>query len=176
MGDDPRRPENNRFVRNVVVYAHDGFHGLSSTAPNPEGAEVYDFDQFDPATTTIDKNLIFHEGKPVRVIWSVYKEAGREVLGWEQWLERGFDANSLVAPPKFYAPEKDDYRLWKGSPALEQLDFEQLQVHRAGLYFDEFRASWPPPEDTRRDGVEHRVFPVRLEAAEGPGPTDSGGA
>ena len=165
MGDDPRRPENNHFVRNVVAYSHDDFRGLSTTAPNPESAVAYHFDQFDPGSTVINNNLLFHHGKPVRVAWSVYKKEGRETLGWEQWRERGFDQDSIVGVPEFYAPENDDYRLRMGSPALRNLDLQPLQTHRAGLYFDEFRASWPPPKDERQPAVEHQSFPVRLEPA-----------
>lgn len=162
MGDDPRRPANNRFNRNIVSYRHDNFRGLSSTAPSEGAAVVYNLAPFDPEHTRIDRNLIFHHGQPVRVHYSEYGQGGGGgVISWEEWRAKGFDENSVIDDPKFVNPDADDYALKHDSPAFD-LGFEALPIHRMGLYDDEFRASWPPPTDTRRDGVALRQWRVEV--------------
>jgi hypothetical protein len=163
MGDDPRKPENNRFERNIISYKSDSFRGITTTARKDEGAVVYNFDQFDPESTVIDNNLIYHYDQPIRVHWSVYgPDSQSEIISWETWLERAFDQDSRIEDPKFVNAAKDDYRLNERSPAYE-LGFEPIPQHRMGLIEDEFRATPPPAPDTRRDGWENRRFPVRLE-------------
>jgi parallel beta-helix repeat protein len=162
MGADPRRPENNRFVRNVVVYSYDDFRGLSTTAPGSNPAVVYNLDQFDPASTVIDENLLYHFGKDLRVAWHAYKQEDQEVIAWDAWLNKGFDAKSFIADPVFTAPDIDDYWLHKDSAAIARLGFKQIPVERIGLYHDEFRASWPVAPDTRRDGVQQRRWAVTV--------------
>lgn len=49
----------------------------------------------------------------------------------ERWRARGHDKNSLIANPLFVAPEKDDFRLKPGSPALEQ-GFHPIDLSRVG--------------------------------------------
>jgi parallel beta-helix repeat protein len=61
---------------------------------------------------------------------------------WAAWQALGNDRHSLVADPKFVAPEKDDYRLQPDSPAWA-LGFERIPVEKIGLYADDLRASWP---------------------------------
>jgi hypothetical protein len=163
MGDDPRKPENNRFERNIVTFQNDSFRGLSTTARHPEGAVVYDFDQFDPASTVIDENVIFHHDQPLRVAWSEYGKADSyETLDWEEWMAKGFDANSIVGDPLFVDPERDDYSLQPKSPA-EKIKFEKIPAHRIGLIEDEFRVSPIPPRDERTDGAMHTSYPVPEE-------------
>ena len=160
MGDDPRRPANNRFVRNIVASTRDDFRGLSTTAPHPEGAVAYNLAPFDAGSTTIDENLIWHPEGTVRVAWSVYQEEGSATLEWPEWLEKGFDAKSIQAAPLFINPEKDDYELKKNSPALEEIGFRAVPFRKTGLYQDEFRASWPPPELKPAEKITHMRFPV----------------
>ena len=163
MGDDPRRPENNRFERNVIAYSRDDFRGLSTAKPGSNTAVVYDFDQFDPASTPQSAATSFII--PDRTCaWpgASYKEEGRATLTWAEWQEKGFDAESMLADPRFYAPEEDDYRLRKDSPAFA-LGFEEIPEEQIGLYPDEFRASWPPPAEERKNGMDHEEFPVNLE-------------
>jgi len=38
---------------------------------------------------------------------------------WAQWLEAGFDRESIVGDPRFVDAENDDYRLKDDSPALK---------------------------------------------------------
>ena len=40
-------------------------------------------------------------------------------LTFHQWQQTGMDGNSLIADPCFVAPERDDFRLKRNSPALE---------------------------------------------------------
>lgn len=163
MGDDPRKPENNRFERNVIYYGPDNFKGLSTTAPSSGNAVVYDLDQFDPETTVINNNLIYHDDQPIRVAWSEYGKSGtNSELSWEEWQAKGFDVDSLIADPLFVEPERDNFRLRPDSPALK-LKWENIPAHRMGLIEDEFRVSPVPPPDPRRDGMEHKSYPVRLE-------------
>jgi hypothetical protein len=49
----------------------------------------------------------------------------------EKWHERGHDKNSLIADPLFIAPEKNDFRLRPGSPALK-MGFQPLDMMRVG--------------------------------------------
>jgi parallel beta-helix repeat protein len=163
MGDDPRKPENNRFIRNIVYYAPDAFRGLSTTADHPEKSVVYDFDQFDPASTVVDENLLYHEELPIRVAWSEYgKSDSGKTLSWQEWQEKGFDKRSVVKNPMFLDPDRDDYSLAPNSPAAE-INFKPLPFHLMGLIDDEFRVSPIPPRDERRDGVKHQRFPVKVE-------------
>lgn len=163
MGDDPRKPENNKFIRNVVVYEADNFHGLSSTAPNPSSAVLYDFDQFDPATTEVNNNIIFHAGQPVRIAWSEYgKEGSNAVLSWEEWQAKGFDKDSKIEDPLFVSLERDDYNFKMNSP-VKSIGFKPIPAHLMGLIEDEFRVSPIPPPDARREGVEHKSLEVRVE-------------
>lgn len=162
MGADPRRPANNRFRRNIIAYQADDFRGLSTAKPGSNSAVVYDFDSFDPSSTIIGDNVIFHPDKEVRVAWKAYKDApGQTTLPWADWQAKGFDQKSKLADPLFFDAANDDYRLYKASPAL-QLGFKPIPAERIGLYRDEFRASWPPPSEARREGAEHKDYPVRV--------------
>ena len=168
LGDDPRKPENNRFERNIISYRADSFRGLSTTKRTSDGAVVYDLDQFDPESTVFDNNLIYHYDQPIRIAWSVYgPEPQRETIVWGQWLRRGFDANSIVEDPMFLDPSTDDYQLLPKSPA-EKIKFEPLPLHRMGLINDEYRATPVPPKDDRREGWKHTSYPVTLQGAGSP--------
>ncbi len=76
----------------------------------------------------------------VRFERNVYFDpSGREIRlhdkTFDQWQAAGYDADSIVADPKFIAPERDDYRLADDSPAFE-LGFEPLDAGKAGVYGD----------------------------------------
>jgi hypothetical protein len=60
---------------------------------------------------------------------------------WQSWQALG-DAHSVIADPKFLAPEKDDYRLALDSPAFA-LGFQAIPVEKIGPYASPDRASWP---------------------------------
>jgi hypothetical protein len=61
---------------------------------------------------------------------------------WQSWQMIGGDRHSLIADPKFLAPEKDDYRLAPDSPAFT-LGFQQIPVEKIGPYQSDERATWP---------------------------------
>ncbi len=160
MGPDPRCPANNRFEKNIITYTADDFRGLSTVKPGSNTAVVYDFDAFDPLTTVIGENVIFHPEQEVRVAWRAYKDApGATTLTWAEWQEKGFDKKSRLADPKFFDAPNDDYRLRRESPALE-LGFKPIPADQIGLYHDEFRASAPPALDTRREGMAYKDYPI----------------
>ncbi len=50
---------------------------------------------------------------------------------FEEWKKRGHDGHSRIIDPLFIAPEKDDFRLQKDSPAL-QLGFKAIDVTQIG--------------------------------------------
>ncbi len=60
---------------------------------------------------------------------------------WQAWQALG-DQHSIIADPKFLAPEKDDYRLAPDSPAWA-LGFQRIPVEEMGPYASPDRASWP---------------------------------
>ncbi|HPO15374.1 MAG TPA: right-handed parallel beta-helix repeat-containing protein [Candidatus Hydrogenedentes bacterium] len=158
MGGDPRRPANNSFTKNILFYTPDNFRGLASTKPGQE-AVIYDLDSFDPESTIINGNVIFHYYRPIRVSWSAYKQEGKSMLSWGEWLDKGFDTYSRLDDPLLFYPDKDDYQIRIDSPALK-MNIKKLPFVRMGLYEDEFRASWPVPNDTRKDGMEYRTWTV----------------
>jgi len=52
-----------------------------------------------------------------------WREGGGDIrfanLSRDEWREQGMDQHSLIADPKFVAPEKGDFRLQPDSPALK---------------------------------------------------------
>lgn len=59
---------------------------------------------------SFDRNLYWYEGD------------GRLRIGnmsWDEWRERGMDANSIIADPRFADPEGDDFRLRPDSLAFK---------------------------------------------------------
>lgn len=158
MGDDPRRPANNSFTNNVVAYTRDDYRGLSTAKPGSSTAVVYNLSPYDPETTAFDNNLIFHTATP-KVAARSYKKDDAADVPWTEWQARGHDKNSRLADPKFFRPEEDNYMMRHNSPAFE-MGIRDIPDYRIGLYRDEFRASWPPPAQDRRDGGDHREWVV----------------
>jgi hypothetical protein len=132
-GTDHRKPQNNRFARNIVTFSRGRVRG--SAMPN----YAYHLTQFDMATTTIDQNLVYSpDGQPL----VHYSEAQGDTLSWAQWQNLGFDSNSTNASPRLSDPGRDDFRLRVGSAAT-QLGWESIPYERIGLYKDPYRATWP---------------------------------
>ena len=167
--DDPRRPADNRVTRNVIAYGRDDFMGFWRAVEAPGAARVYDLPDFDADSTVFAGNTVWHGGLPVRVHARAYG-GGRpaETLLWEDWRARGFDRDSILADPRFAAPEADDYRLRPESPAF-RAGFAELPLERAGLFADAERASWPVPPDPRRDAVALVRTVARPEGGGDPG-------
>jgi len=73
----------------------------------------------------LDYNLYWNaKGEPVRF--------GEMPL--EEWQKKGQDSHSLIADPLFVNPEKDDFRLSPGSPAMKVgfQPFDTRQIGRTG--------------------------------------------
>ena len=64
-----------------------------------------------------------------------WQEEGGEIklgdMSWDEWLEKGMDANTLIADPKFMAVEKDGFRLRPDSPAFK-LGFVPFDTSEVG--------------------------------------------
>lgn len=74
---------------------------------------------------------------------------------WQSWQTMG-DRHSVIADPKFVAPEKDDYRLAADSPAWA-LGFKPIPVEKIGPYVSDDRATWPIVE--AEGAREHPLTP-----------------
>jgi hypothetical protein len=71
----------------------------------------------------LDYNVYWNSGKPIRFFAD---------FTFPQWQQKfGQDQHSIAADPLFVAPEKDDFRLQKNSPALK-LGFMPFDVSKAG--------------------------------------------
>jgi hypothetical protein len=72
---------------------------------------------------------------------------------WQSWQALG-DQHSVIADPKFLAPEKDDYRLAPDSPAWA-LGFQPIPVEKIGPFASPDRATWPivEAEGAREKGL-----------------------
>ena len=119
----------NRFQRNIF-----SFHGAQ--------AALYHFNNLRLPTFVCDRNLVWHAGRPLRVVAGQIAQDVPPEKQWEKWQSLGFDRHSLVADPRFVDPDKDDYRLKADSPAF-QLGFKPIPVEKIGPYPDADRASWP---------------------------------
>ena len=119
----------NQFRRNVVSY-----RGADAKL---YGRTADPYDSENPS----DHNLIWHHGQPITINQTGPKDVPKEQT-WEQWRERGFDRNSVVADPLFVDPDNDDYRLRPDSPAYK-LGFKPIPVEKIGPYRHELRATWP---------------------------------
>lgn len=107
--------QGNRFVRNIVVYS------------KPESTLIFSWDNRRDRFTEWDYNLYWLRGTDLRGINRRITPLGT----FEEWLRGGFDAHSLVADPLFVAPERDDYRLRRDSPAWK-LGFRPIPVEKIG--------------------------------------------
>jgi hypothetical protein len=96
----------------------------------------------------LERNIVYWTGGPVlggnwadnrfALDYNLYwNAAGKPVtfaggVGLEEWRrQRGQDAHSAVADPGFVAPERGDFRLRSGSPALK-LGFQPFDYTKAG--------------------------------------------
>jgi len=93
----------------------------------------------------MDHNLYFNAaGKPI----------GFAGMTLKQWQAKGHDVHSILADPMFVDPDKDDYRLKGGSPAL-RIGFQPFDVTQAGRLKTATRRkdlppvppAWPPASE-----------------------------
>ncbi len=98
----------------------------------------------------------------------------------EEWRAMGNDENSLIADPRFVAPERDDYRMEPGSPA-EKIGFEPISMSWIGLYGDPAWVNLPAQfEHQPDDPLPPKPKPVEIMAdfetvPWGDAPTEIGG-
>ena len=149
-----RLPKNNRIVRNVACYSRDDIAGFISAAEKPESAQLWHLADYDPASTVLDGNLVWHDGQPVRVGQNPFLKPGKTV-SWEEWRQMGYDPNSRIADPRFVDPAHDEYQLRDDSPAYA-MGFTRIPMEEIGLYHDEYRASWPVDANRRKGDVQRR--------------------
>jgi hypothetical protein len=64
----------------------------------------------------IDYNLFYNSGKDPRIC--TWLQRNTNPFTWAQWKAAGIDKNSVVADPMFVDPDKGDYSVKDGSPAL----------------------------------------------------------
>ncbi|MHB8900016.1 MAG: right-handed parallel beta-helix repeat-containing protein [Thermoguttaceae bacterium] len=82
---------------------------------------------WDRVKVAVDSNCYFNAaGGPVTFV-------GRDL---EAWRKLGYDRHSIIADPMFVDPDRNDYRLKPGSPAL-QIGFVPFDFSQAGVYGDE---------------------------------------
>jgi len=141
---------------NNLVYrtTHGGFHqhyGKENVVRNNIFAFARD-SQFqvtrpeEHLSVTLERNIFYWHSGPlsnsnIRNIKLAFdknlywQEEGGEIklgdMSWEEWREKGMDANTIIANPKFMAVEKDDFRLSHDSPAFK-LGFVPFDTSEAG--------------------------------------------
>jgi hypothetical protein len=138
--DQTGKTRNIRFEHNTCVNA--GFCWGHSQRPDPSGRHLSFYDNtaateaisvcdniFCNATgsclrlsgrdwtavLTMDRNLCFQSQGPI-LLWNKMQQIGPERFDAFRRLH-GIDAHSIVADPKFLAPDRNDYRLAPDSPA-----------------------------------------------------------
>jgi len=110
----------NNIVRNNI-FAFSGEGGLAVTRPEPHPAFRFERNiiltngtgkcvggRWQDAGAVVDRNLYFRIGRG---------KLEFEGKSFGAWQKRGFDRHSLIADPRFVAPERGDFRLRARSPA-----------------------------------------------------------
>lgn len=128
--------ETNILRNNIFVFARD--HQLQRTRVEPHVSFL-----FQTNIIFFDAGLVLGgdwSGDNYQMDWNVYFDArpgakpedmrfANATLG--QWRGRGHDLHSIIADPFFVAPERYDFRLWGGSPALT-LGFQPIDIGTVG--------------------------------------------
>jgi hypothetical protein len=123
-----------RVENNIMVNGFGGFHIWVPGSDDVVARNVivdgapYRFIRANPTyARTIDHNLFWNGGRPIEI-----------EIEWEtripldQWRKQGFDTHSVVADPLFTDPERGDYSVRPGSPALA-LGFRNFPMDRFGV-------------------------------------------
>lgn len=174
--------ENNLFVDNIQ------FQGLFSEKPPkvqdgvsyvmaenvvrrniavaaPESAWLVGTRTWRNGISECDRNLFwFGGGEPVT------GNRRRDLWPWQEWLDGGFDRNSVLAPrnPVAFA----DGRYEVDAELAAQIGFEPIPWDRIGLYESPDRFSWPVRTDWPRETpvLEHPVPTIPARTATAPLP------
>lgn len=108
--------------------------------------------------------------------WNCYWNASGEPVTFvgmslKDWQAKGQDVHSIIADPLFWDPEKGDFRLKPGSPALK-LGFKQIDTSRIGRLTKgaarkPLPREFPPPPGPEpiEDGFEDTPVGQRAEMA-----------
>jgi hypothetical protein len=160
LDGDPFLGKRNSISHNVVWYTRDDVQGFWGIGKKPASSYVWELKNFDPTTTTIDSNLIWHDDSPIRVAHNAYGDT-RTLTDWDDWKGLGFDAASQVADPLFVDADRDDYRLKDDSPAYA-LGFQPIPFDSIGLYEHANRAVWPVDRQLRKGVIEEQKWTVKL--------------
>ena len=107
---------NNRFLRNIVVWRQ----GSLIRIRGGQGR----------CLSECDNNLYWMVGRNLANPQGLTEPLTPRGT-WAQWLEAGFDRESIVGDPRFVDAENDDYRLKDDSPALK-LGFQPIDVTKIG--------------------------------------------
>lgn len=135
--------------RNIVVAA-------------PESAWLVGTRTWRNGISECDRNLFwFGGGEPIT------GNRRRDMWPWQEWLDSGFDQNSVIAPRNPVAFVDGRYEV---DPELAaQIGFEPIPWDRIGLYDSPDRFSWPVRSDWPRETpvLEHPmpVLPARTATA-----------
>lgn len=84
---------------------------------------------FRPNTGTVDYNLFWNRGAPVN--FQIDTRGDKALTTQPRWEQYKLDEHSVTADPQFVAPEKGDYTVKAGSPALA-LGFKNIPMDQFG--------------------------------------------
>ena len=123
---------NNLIRNNILAYSMDGQLQRSRVERHlsftfERNIVLWDrgplfFGSWSDPNVRLERNLYWASGKPVTF-------EGRDLAAWQAL---GKDAGSVVADPRFVAPERGDFRLRPDSPAF-RIGFQPFDPSRAGV-------------------------------------------
>ncbi len=145
-------------VENNLTYRtkHSGLH-LNFGRDNVAVNNIFAFGEADQLrlsvvdqehSLTFRRNIVYwRQGRLIQGDWKDGRIEQDENLYWnasggeatfvgmnlKEWQKRGRDRNSLIADPKFRAPDRDDFRLRPDSPAM-RLGFVPFDPSLAGVH------------------------------------------
>jgi hypothetical protein len=145
----------NNLVYRVELGCFSQHYGRENTVRNnilafSHAGEVSRYRQEDHLSFTFERNLVYStSGLFLNGGWSNGKYVMKDNLYWDtstadpkfdkmsfkEWQALGRDAGSLLADPKFVAPDALDFRLQPDSPAAK-IGFVPFDPGQAGLYGD----------------------------------------
>jgi len=131
----PKEHKHLTFTRNIILWDEGRLAGY----------------RWDEGNIESDYNLYWNRsGAPIKV--------GRYTF--DEWREKGRDVHSIIADPRFVAPDHGDFRLHPDSPAFK-LGFKPFDTKRAGLYGD---PAWTRlPESARPYPLDPKPEPHPVE-------------